>query len=70
MEFDTTLALAVISFALAALCGWLGSRPPNPLRGPRLVPYRLLMLVTGAVGLLLTTHLLNLLGVNTGPIRR
>ena len=38
---DAALALA----ALAAFAGWRGARPPDPRRGPRLAPWRLLMLL-------------------------
>jgi len=42
-----------IALALAALFGWLGARPPNPLKGPRLLPYRLLMLLSAAAAVIL-----------------
>jgi hypothetical protein len=47
------LILAAISAALAALCGWRGARLPDPMRGPRLVPWRFLMVLTGAAAVLL-----------------
>lgn len=47
------LILAVVFAALAALCGWRGARLPDPMRGPRLVPWRFLMVLTGAAAVLL-----------------
>jgi hypothetical protein len=40
-----TAILAGAALALTLLFGWLGARPPDPLRGPRLVPWRFLMLL-------------------------
>ncbi len=51
---------------LAALFGWLGARKPDPLRGPRLAPYRFLMLFCAAVVMLTLIHLVNLAGFHTG----
>jgi hypothetical protein len=48
------LALCV---ALAILFGWLGARPLNLAKGPRLAPYRLLMLLSGAGAVGVATHL-------------
>ena len=70
MALPLTLSLTALFAAVAILCGWLGARSPDPLRGPRLVPYRLLMLITAAVALVLATHVVNLLGISTGPMAR
>jgi hypothetical protein len=66
MTLQTTLALALGLSMLAALFGWLGARPPNPHRGPRLAPWRFLMMMTAAAAVLMVVHLVNLLGVPTG----
>lgn len=57
-------AALVACLGLAVLCGWLGARPIQPMRPPRLIPYRVLMLFsfTGAVGL--AAYLLALLKQN------
>ena len=47
------LSLALACAAAAALCGWRGARLPDPLRGPRLVPWRFLMVLAGAGAILL-----------------
>jgi hypothetical protein len=66
MDWPFTLAAAAVLGGLTVLCGWLGARPPDPRRGPRLAPYRFLMML-GATGLmLLAVHMLNLAGVKTG----
>ncbi|OYW93358.1 MAG: hypothetical protein B7Z13_07535 [Caulobacterales bacterium 32-67-6] len=67
MELSVTLALGAGLLVLTVFCGWMGARPPDFKRGPRLVPYRFIMLL-GAAGLLVVlVHLLNLMGVSTGP---
>jgi|WetSurMetagenome_2_1015567.scaffolds.fasta_scaffold129051_2 hypothetical protein len=66
MDVSITAALALVAAALAALSGWLGARPFDPRKGPRLLPYRFLMLVCAAVVLFMIVHLVNLAGFTTG----
>lgn len=66
MSFTVTLACTAAAVALAAFCGWMGSRPPNPVKGPRLIPYRAIMLLAGTLAVLLVAHLANLGGMRTG----
>ncbi len=66
MDLGLTLVIAIGAALLAALSGWLGARPPDPLRGPRLAPWRFLMLVSAAVVLMTIVHLVNLAGLRTG----
>lgn len=58
-----TLGLIVAAVTLAVFAGWRGSRPWEPHRGVRMVPWRLIMLLSGAVVFLLVIHLGALLGV-------
>ena len=66
-DSTVTLSLLAVSLGLTLLFGWLGARPPDLRRGPRLAPYRFLMLLGAAACLLLLVHLVNLAGVETGP---
>lgn len=66
MDLTLTLILAAVALAIAVICGWMGARPPNPLRGPRMTPYRLIMVSAAACLLMLVVHIVNLLGVTTG----
>ncbi len=61
-----TLAAVVAAAVLAVVFGWLGARPPDPNRGPRLMPWRWLMLLCAATVMLMLVHLVNLLGFTTG----
>ena len=66
MDLPLTSALLAGLVALAVFCGWRGARPPDPRRGPRLVPWRVLMMLSASGALLFVVHLINLLGVQTG----
>ena len=65
MNMTVTLALMAAGVAAAVGCGWMGSRPKDYLK-PRVVPWQMLMLVSGVFVLLLVIHLLGLFGMNTG----
>lgn len=66
MSLPITLAWTAGFLALAILAGWLGARPPNPHKGPRMAPWRFIMLLSAAGVLLMVVHLVNLMGVTTG----
>ena len=66
MTLVLTLAIAAGLLALAVFACWRGARPPNPLKGPRLIPWRLIMVTCAALLLPMLVHVLNLLGVTTG----
>ena len=66
MDITLTLEIAAGLLALAVFAGWRGARPPNPHRGPRLIPWRFLMLAAAACLLPILVHLAALLGVNNG----
>lgn len=66
MTLPVTLAAAAALLVLAVVCGWAGARPPNPHKGPRLLPYRLIMVTAAAIMMLMLVHAVNLLGVTTG----
>ena len=62
MDLTVTLILLVSAAALTALSGWRGARAPDPMRGPRMVPWRFLMILAAALFMLLLIHLATLLG--------
>ena len=67
MDMTLTLALARASIALVIFAGWRGALPWNPKGGVRMVPWRLIMLLAGAVVFVLLIHLGTLLGVPQRP---
>lgn len=66
MSLTATLVLLVASLALAIFAGWRGALPPDPRRGVRMVPWRFVMLVSGAVVFFAIIHVGALLGA---PVR-
>lgn len=66
MDLGLTVAMAAACLALALFAGWRGARAPDPLRGPRLLPWRMIMMFAACGLLMLAVHAVNLLGVTTG----
>lgn len=66
MNLTLSVALCAALLALAAFAGWRGARPPNFAKGPRLAPWRFIMVTAAALALFLLVHIVNLLGVTTG----
>ncbi|WP_332770107.1 hypothetical protein [Phenylobacterium sp.] len=64
LTLSATLCAALLG--LAAFAGWRGARPPNFAKGPRLAPWRFIMVTATALALFLLVHIVNLLGVTTG----
>ena len=52
MSPPAVFAIAGASAVLAAFAGWRGALPPNPMKGPRLVPWRFLMVLAAAAAIL------------------
>jgi hypothetical protein len=67
MSLPLTLALLAAAVALAIFAGWRGSRPWDLRRGVRMVPWRFIMLLCGALILVLAIHLGTLMGVPQRP---
>jgi len=63
MSMTLTLALMALATALMIFAGWRGGRPLDLTRGPRMVPWRFIMLLSGALVALLLIHVGALLGV-------
>jgi hypothetical protein len=61
MDLNVTIGLAAGLATLAAFAGWRGARPPDPKRGPRLMPWRMLMLLAAAGFVFTAGHLVALL---------
>ena len=67
MTLSTTLILLAASLGLTLLAGWRGARPPDPRKGPRMIPWRFIMLAGAALALLLLIHLTTLFGAERAP---
>jgi hypothetical protein len=64
MDLSATLAAIAAFIALTLFAGWRGSRPPDLLKGPRMMPWRLIMVTSAAVVLVLLVHLASMLGLH------
>ena len=60
MNLPLTATLAGLAAALTVAFGWLGARPPRPLSGPRLVPWRFLMALAFTMTVAFLVHLVSL----------
>lgn len=68
MNLTLTLALLAISALFGLICAWRGAKPTDIHKGPRMMPWRFLMLVCAALVMLLLIHLIALMG--GGPAAR
>ena len=66
MNLQVTVALLLSALAFGGFCAWRGAQPPDLIKGPRMVPYRFLMVMSAAAAMLFLVHLVNLLGYTTG----
>jgi hypothetical protein len=60
MSLTLTLILLVAAVALTVFAGWRGAQLPNVVKGPRMIPWRFVMLLGGALIFLLLLHLATL----------
>ena len=67
MSPSLTLVLLAAACAVAVFSGWRGARPPDLSKGPRMIPWRFIMLVAGALTFLLLIHLATVLSGRTFP---
>jgi len=67
MTLTTTLILLGAAVAVMVFCGWRGARAPDPFKGPRMIPWRFLMIGAAAVAVLLLIHLATLFGAARAP---
>jgi hypothetical protein len=62
MNLEVTLIVLAIACAVFAFAQWRSMQPVDPLK-PRMVPWRVVILVSGAVGIFLLVHLVTMLGL-------
>lgn len=66
MDWTITLGVILGGATVSTFAGWRGSKPSDPSRGVRLVPWRFVMILAAAVVLIALVHAANLLGIETG----
>ena len=63
MSLSVTLALIVAAVALTVFAGWRGARPWDPRKGVRMIPWRVIMLLSATAVFILAIHLAALMGM-------
>lgn len=69
MDLNATIGLLVVELVLLGICIWQDRKPADPMK-PRLLPYRLMMLVLVVIGLATAAHIVALLTGNPVMPRR
>lgn len=70
LTLPVTVILLIVSALITVFFGWMGARPYNPHKGPRMVPWRFLMMIAFTFCLLMIVHLLTVTGLKTDqPMR-
>jgi hypothetical protein len=67
LNLPVTLALIAAVLALAVFAGWRGALPSDPVKGVRMAPWRLIMVLSGALLFVLVVHLAALAGLIQTP---
>ena len=66
LDFIFTVTAMICSVMLAIVANWRAGLPWNDAK-PRILPWRLILIFSGFVFVVLLIHLVNLAGVETGP---
>lgn len=61
MDLDQTLVVLGTAAVLTGLFGWMGARPWDIRKGPRMIPWRFMMMLSGIVAALMLAHVATLL---------
>ena len=61
MDLDQTLIVLAVAVALTTLCGWMGAREWDIRKGPRMIPWRFMMMLSAIVAAFMLAHLSTLL---------
>ncbi|WP_270374753.1 MULTISPECIES: hypothetical protein [Marinicauda] len=69
MDLTTTLIILGVCAAGFAFSAWRTSRPSDPIKGPRLIPWTSLAILFGMGALLMLVHVANIAGIETGQGR-
>ena len=64
MSLQSTILVLALAVVAAAFCGWRGARKWTVVEGPRMVPWRFLMLLAFALALVMARQVLELSGIH------
>ncbi|MGD2133300.1 MAG: hypothetical protein PVI23_10940 [Maricaulaceae bacterium] len=61
-----TVALIALGLGVLVFAAWRHGRPPDFAKGPRMIPWMMIVLVAATWLLVMVVHLANLFGLETG----
>ena len=64
MTITTSVSFGLALALIGLFAGWRGARPPNPLKGPRMAPWRFIMLLAAAGAMMFLFTAIRMAGVN------
>jgi len=67
MNAGTLFALGLGLAGLAGFAGWRGARPPNLMKGPRMIPWRPIMVLAATLAILCVASAERMIGI--APLR-
>lgn len=67
MDIRTALSLAGACALVGVFAGWRGARPPDLRKGPRMVPWRFVMVLAAAGAILLAMAAAQMAGLGPPP---
>lgn len=62
MDLRLLISCGIGFAALAAFAGWRGARPPDPMKGPRLIPWRPIMVAAAAAAVIILVQIKQMVG--------
>lgn len=65
-DWIISLALLATAILLAIYANWKAGQPWDDMN-PRIIPWRLVLIMSAFVAILVLVHLANLAGIETGP---
>jgi hypothetical protein len=69
MDLQSTILALAAAVCVTVFCGWRGARRWTVIEGPRLIPWRFLMLLAFAASLYLAAYALRLAHIGPEPPR-
>lgn len=63
MSAGTLFAIGIGLAGLAGFAGWRGARPPNPMKGPRMIPWRPIMVMAATAAILCVAMAERIIGI-------
>ena len=70
LPLPATLIAFGICLGVFILAAWQSSKPARPEKGPRMIPWTLIAIMAGGIGVILIAHLMTFAGMEPQRPRR